>query len=73
MDEWMYLAGGEATHRQHEQRAMRQVPRTAERNNTGRRVRAALATALIALAARLDATVTLAQHQDAALAPANPA
>ena len=54
MDEWMHLTGGEATYRQQTQRAMRQVPRTAGRDNTGRRVRAVLATALIALAARLD-------------------
>jgi hypothetical protein len=73
MDEWMHLRGGEAAHRQHEQRALRHATHTAERYNTGRRLRAALATALIALAARLDATAILAQRQDAALTPASPA
>ena len=38
-----------------------------------RAVRSALAAALVALAARLDATATLARREDAALAPANPA
>jgi hypothetical protein len=35
--------------------------------------RAALAALLVALAARLDATATLARREDTALAPANPA
>ena len=38
-----------------------------------RRLRTIGAQALIALAARLDATATLSQRQDAGLAPANPA
>ena len=73
MDEWMHLTGGEASYRQQSQRAMRQATRTPGRDSTGRRVRATLATALISLAARLDATATRAQRQDAALSPANPA
>ena len=56
MDEWMHLTGGEATHRQHEQRALRQVVRTPERDGTARQVRVALAAILTALAVRLDPT-----------------
>jgi hypothetical protein len=58
----MHLMGGEATHRQHEQRAMGQAARTA----TGRRMRAALAGALVALAARLDPVSTSPRRRRAA-------
>jgi hypothetical protein len=39
----------------------------------GQAPRARLAAALVALAARLDATATLAQREDTALTPVNPA
>jgi len=70
MDEWMHLTGGEASYRQHEQRAMRQATRTPGRDNTGRRVRAALATALIALAARLAPASPPPRHQASRKQPA---
>jgi hypothetical protein len=54
MDEWMLLTGGEAAHRQQAQRAMRSSAHPRRATAIGRRVRAALATALVALAARLD-------------------
>ena len=54
MDEWMLLSGGEAAHRQHAQRAMRNSAQPRQAPVSGRWVRAALATALVALAARLD-------------------
>ena len=53
MDEWMQLTSGEAAYRQQAQRALRQATRTPEQNGTAHRVRAALAAALIALAARV--------------------
>src|SRR5688572_10924805 len=63
MDEWMHLTGGEASYRQHEQRTMRQATRTPGRDNTGRRVRTALAVALVALAARLDPAGALPRRE----------
>ena len=54
MDEWMHLTDGEAAHRQREQRVMRQATQTPMHDGTGRRIRSALAAALMALAAWLD-------------------
>jgi hypothetical protein len=73
MDEWMHLTGGEASYRQHEQRALRQATRTPGRDNTGWRVRAALATALVALAARLDPAGALPRRGSTQARTANPA
>ncbi len=54
MDEWMQLAGGEASHRQAEQRALRQAAPAATTAANSRPFRTALAAALVALAAHLD-------------------
>jgi hypothetical protein len=54
MDEWMHLTGGEATHRQQAQRAMRHAARTPRPAGPGHPLRAALASLLVAVAARLD-------------------
>lgn len=58
MDEWMQLTGGEASYRQQEQRALRQVSRVQERTARGWRFRAALASLLTALAARVAPATT---------------
>jgi hypothetical protein len=54
MDEWMQLSGGEASYRQQEQRALRQVSRVQERTARGWRFRVTLASLLSTLAARVD-------------------
>jgi hypothetical protein len=54
MDEWMRLAGGEASHRQAEQRALRQADPAARTAASQRPIHTALAAALVALAAHLD-------------------
>ncbi len=56
MDEWMHLTSGEATYRQQEQQAMRRSTHAQQRSGSGQRIRTALATALIALAARVAPT-----------------
>ena len=53
MDEWTHLTSGEATHRQREQRALRQVTSVQPQSRNRRRIRIILANALVALAARL--------------------
>jgi hypothetical protein len=70
MDEWMHLTGGEASYRQHEQHTIRQATRTSERDSVGQRMRAALATTLVALAIRLDPARAARQQAPAPLAPA---
>lgn len=62
MDEWMQLAGGEAAHRQAEQRALRQAAPAARTAASQRPIRTALATALVALAAHLDPSLARARR-----------
>ena len=61
MDEWMQLVGGEAAHRQAEQRALRQAAPAAGTASSRRPIRTALATALVALAAHLDPSLAQAR------------
>jgi hypothetical protein len=71
MDEWMQLNSGEAAYRQQAQRVMRQTIHTSKHNGTARRVRAAFAAALIALASRVaPVPVTPPPSPSAPLAPA---